>query len=67
VITNVLLKKTIETPIIKTREKKERTITLIPPLNLSFNPIKFKSIRIHIIIVKHPKGADLADLIKSEN
>ena len=63
---NALLKKTIKIFIIKVRKKKKRTITLIPPLNLPFNPIEFKSIRIHIIIIKNLKETNLIDLIKSE-
>jgi len=67
VITDALLKKIIETFTIKTRKKKERTIVLILPLNLPFNPIKSKGIRIRIIIVEHLKETDLTDLIRSEN
>jgi len=67
VIIDVLLKKTVEIFIIKTREKKERTIVLISFLSLPFNFIKFKSVRVYIIIVKHLKEADLIDLIKSES
>ena len=66
-ITDALLKKIIETFTIKTRKKKERTIVLILPLNLPFNPIKSKGIRIRIIIVEHLKETDLTDLIRSEN
>ena len=53
-IINALLKKTIKTPTIKAYKKKH-TITLIPLLNLPFNPIKFKSVKIYIIIIKNPK------------
>ena len=66
-VINVLLKKTVKTLIIKTHEKKERTITLISLLNLFFNSIKFKSIKIHIIIIKNLKRMNLIDLIKSES
>ena len=66
-IINVLLKKIIETLIIKTYEKKERIIALILFINLFFNFIKFKSVRVRIIIMEHLKGANLIDLIKSEN
>ena len=66
-IIDTLLKKTIETFIIKTRKKKERIITLIPLLNLFFNLIKFKSIKVRIIIMKNLKETNLIDLIKSKN
>ena len=66
-IINTLLKKIVETFIIKARKKKERTITLILPLNLPFNLIKFKSVKVYIIIIKNSKKTDLTDLIKNEN
>ena len=66
-ITDALLKKTIETPTIKIHKKKERTITLIPFLNLPFNFTKSKGIKVRIIIIKSPRGVDLTDLIKNES
>ena len=66
-VIDALLKKTVKILIIKTCEKKKRIIVLILLLNLFFNPIKFKGVKVHIIIVKHLKGTDLIDLIKSEN
>ena len=66
-IINILLKKTIETLIIKTRKKEERTMTLIPLLNLLFNLIKSKSVKVRIIIVENLKETNLTDLIKNES
>ena len=66
-IINALLKKTIEIFIIKTRKKKECIMILIPLLNLLFNLIKFKGIKIYIIIIKSLKRANLINLIKSES
>ena len=66
-ITDALLKKTVEIFTIKTRKKKKRIMVLILLLNLPFNFIEFKSVRVYIIIMKSLKGADLIDLIKSES
>ena len=66
-IADVLLKKTVKILIIKVCEKEERMMALIPLISLFFNLIKFKSVRVRMIIVKHLKGANLIDLIKSES
>ena len=66
-VINVLLKKIVKTSIIKACEKEEYIITLISPLNLPFNFIKFKSVKVRIIIIENLKKVNLINLIKSEN
>jgi len=67
VVADALSRKTVETPTVKAREKEERTMALIPPTSLPFNPAESKGVRVRMMTVEHPKGADLADLIRSES
>ena len=66
-VINALLKKIVKTLTIKVCEKKERTMVLISFLSLPFNLIKFKGVRVCIMIIKSSRKADLINLIKSES
>lgn len=63
VVADALSRKTVDLPTIKAREQEERTLALIPPERIAGPVASISLAEIEDI----PHGADLVDLIKTEN